>query len=144
MDVGLNPSSLLVIMPKETPRTQDSIKRILVLVSGVSFISSSVFFIIKLLTTPSPNSPSPEQTQSVTDQLKAQEQGYLIVLEREPENTSALQGLVEVRLKLNDLEGAIAPLEKLITIYPDDESIKMLLATVRQQIASEQPNQPQE
>ncbi|TVQ42917.1 MAG: tetratricopeptide repeat protein [Gloeocapsa sp. DLM2.Bin57] len=127
-------------MPKKT-ESKSSLKKILVLVFGVAFVSSSVLFIVRLLTNPVENSPVPEQTQTLSEHLKSQEEGYLIVLEREPDNTSALQGLVDIRIQLNDLEGTIAPLEKLISIYPDDENLKLLLATVQQELANQQQNQ---
>lgn len=130
-------------MPKKTESKSflDSFKKIVVLVSGIAFVSSSVLFIVRLLTNPLENSPVPEQTEVLAEHLKSQEEGYLIVLEREPNNTSALQGLVDIRMQLNDLEGTIAPLEKLITIYPDDENLKLLLATIQQELANQQQNQ---
>lgn len=122
-------------MPKETPK-KDYFKKVLILISGLGFLFSGGGLLLKLLSNPIPASQPAAQTQSVTDQLKIQEQGYLLVLEREPDNVSALQGLVQTRLDLDDLEGTIAPLEKLITIYPEDNSIKMLLDTVRQELAN--------
>ena len=122
-------------MPKETPK-KNYFKKGLILISGLGFLFSSGGLLIKMLNNPQPTSQPAVETQSVTDQLKIQEQGYLLVLEREPDNTTALQGLVQTRLELDDLEGTIAPLEKLTTIYPEDEKIKMLLDTVRQELAN--------
>ena len=122
-------------MPKETPK-KDYFKKVLILISGLGFLFSGGGLLFKLLSNPIPASQPAAQTQSVTDQLKIQEQGYLLVLKREPDNVSALQGLVQTRLELDNLEGTIAPLEKLTTIYPEDNSIKMLLDTVRQELAN--------
>ncbi|WP_202950236.1 M48 family metallopeptidase [Gloeocapsa sp. PCC 73106] len=108
----------------------------MVLISGLGFLTSTVFLLFELLRNPAPAPQATTETQSELEQLKAQEQGYQLVLEREPDNTTALQGLVEVRLQLNDLEGAIAPLEKLIALYPQEENLKMLLGTIQQQLAA--------
>ena len=65
-------------------------------------------------------------------QLKQQEAGFLAVLEREPDNTNALQGLVQARLALGDLEGARPYLQQLVELYPDEQVLKDLLAQVDQ------------
>jgi len=122
-------------MPKETPK-KEYFKKALILISGLGFLFSSGGLLVRILHSQVPASQPTAQTQSVTDQLKIQEQGYVLVLEREPDNATALQGLVQTRLELDDLEGTIAPLEKLVTIYPEDKSIKMLLDTVRQELAN--------
>ncbi|MFO7145156.1 hypothetical protein B9T16_28820, partial [Arthrospira sp. PCC 8006] len=60
-----------------------------------------------------------------------QERGYQSVLQREPENQTALEGLVMVRLEQNQLEEAIAPLEKLVNLYPDVEDYQNLLKQLK-------------
>ncbi len=66
--------------------------------------------------------------------LEAEANGYQKVLEREPENDTALRGLVEIRLKQKDLEGAIAPLEKLAQIHSEQNEYTILLAQAKQQV----------
>ncbi|ELR99753.1 hypothetical protein GLO73106DRAFT_00036050 [Gloeocapsa sp. PCC 73106] len=122
--------------PKPSTSPKKTWKRVMVLISGLGFLTSTVFLLFELLRNPAPAPQATTETQSELEQLKAQEQGYQLVLEREPDNTTALQGLVEVRLQLNDLEGAIAPLEKLIALYPQEENLKMLLGTIQQQLAA--------
>lgn len=119
-------------------------KRILVIISGLFFLGSSVSVVIGMLNS-SPQSaqqPTPTEAQaSVTEQLQAQAEGYEQVLAREPDNLFALQGLVEIRLQMQDFEGAIAPLEKLVEIYPDQPQYIALLEGVKQQVElSKQPN----
>ena len=67
----------------------------------------------------SSSSSSPTQNiPSAQEQLLLQARGYEKVLAREPDNLTALSGLVRTRLDMQDLEGAIIPLEKLIELNP--------------------------
>lgn len=65
-------------------------------------------------------------------QLEEMAKGYERVLEREPENQFALQKLVEIRLQMNDLQGAVAPMEKLVKLNPDNAQYKALLEGIKQ------------
>ncbi len=78
------------------------------------------------------NSPSPVGVDTRQGQLQAQARGYELVLEREPENQSVLRGLLEVRLELRDIPGAIAPLQKLVELNPQDTQYGVLLAEAKQ------------
>lgn len=73
--------------------------------------------------------PSAEQAE-----LEAQAKGYELVLQREPENQTALRGLLEVRIRQGNVKGAIEPLEKLAALNPDQTDYVVLLAQARQQI----------
>ena len=77
------------------------------------------------------NQPQTTEVNSAEVQLKAQEKGYQTVLEREPENLTALEGLMNVRLQLNDPKGAIEPLEKLVQLRPEREDYKALLGQIK-------------
>ncbi|AMW27582.1 tetratricopeptide repeat protein [Arthrospira platensis] len=72
-----------------------------------------------------------EEAATIISQLERQERGYQSVLQREPENQTALEGLVMVRLEQNQLEEAIAPLEKLVNLYPDVEDYQNLLKQLK-------------
>ncbi len=85
--------------------------------------------------TDSAPSPSVAATTQVPrqEELKRQAEGYALVLQREPENATALRGLLETRLALSDVKGAIEPLEKLVKLNPQDTQMAVLLAQAKQQ-----------
>ncbi|MEL6764429.1 MAG: tetratricopeptide repeat protein, partial [Cyanobacteria bacterium J06607_6] len=56
------------------------------------------------------------------------------LLEREPNNQTAIEGLVEARIQLNDLEGVVEPLEKLAELNPDTPEYRVLLGQTKQSI----------
>lgn len=66
--------------------------------------------------------------------LEAEASGYEKVLAREPDNETALNGLLQIKLQLKDLEGAIAPLGKLARLHPERTEYTTLLAQAQQQI----------
>jgi hypothetical protein len=112
--------------------TRKQVIQAITLLSLLFFVGSTGFAFIGLFTG-AKNQPTQaaNKAQSQAEQLKLQETGYLEVLKREPKNQTALQGLVEVRLATNDLKGAIAPLETLIELNPNQPSLKELLEKVK-------------
>ncbi|AFZ45465.1 tetratricopeptide TPR_2 [Halothece sp. PCC 7418] len=100
----------------------------------VAFVGVSV---IPFLNPDSPqqaNNPSSAQTPPEQANLADQARGYEAVLEKEPDNESALQGLIEVRIQQGDIEGALPPLEKLADLNPDQQAYRILLAQAKQQV----------
>ena len=75
------------------------------------------------------NGANQQQQEELADQAR----GYEAVLEREPDNENALQGLLEIRLQQGDVEGAIAPLEQLADLNPEQEAYRILLAQAKQE-----------
>ena len=116
--------------------SQKPIQRILILLSGVAFAGSTVLGMVSLLTTDIQASKDTPKTEAASknEQLKAQAQGYELVLQREPENQVALQGLVQTRLQMNDLQGAVEPMEKLVKLNPDNPQYKALLAEIKKRV----------
>lgn len=66
--------------------------------------------------------------------LEAEASGYQKVLEREPDNDTALNGLLKIRLQQKDISAAIAPLERLAQLHPEQTEYGALLAQAKQQV----------
>jgi len=83
--------------------------------------------------TASTASPSSDPQNTAQADLEAQARGYELVLQREPDNETALRGLLEVRLQMQDIPGAIAALEKLVELKPEQTNYAVLLAQAKEQ-----------
>ncbi|BAY13198.1 TPR repeat-containing protein [Calothrix sp. NIES-2098] len=82
---------------------------------------------------------SADQKSKLQDAVR----GYQLVLQREPENQTALKGLLQARLELlsikeGDIQGVIEPLEKLAKLNPDQTEYAVLLAQAKQQIGDKE------
>ncbi|AFZ35114.1 hypothetical protein Sta7437_1547 [Stanieria cyanosphaera PCC 7437] len=120
-----------------------TLQRVLVLLFGLAFIGSTAFMLVgSIFSNDSQPPASTATTPSNEEQLQAQIRGYEKVLAREPNNPTALQGLVQARLALQDLPGAIEPLEKLVQLYPQEPELKALLEAVKQQSSQNPQSKP--
>jgi predicted Zn-dependent protease len=117
-------------MPQSKPQESPARKllNILLLVVGtVTFLGFSFGPLFQALGP----SESPEASL-VTEQLRAQADGYRVVLEREPDNPIALRGLIDTQLQLNEPQGAIEPLKKLVQLEPENRQLRAFLAQIQQ------------
>jgi tetratricopeptide (TPR) repeat protein len=73
-------------------------------------------------------------SESAASDLEAQARSYEIVLEREPDNEVVLRGLLQTRVQMGDIEGAIVPLERLVNLYPERTDYAILLGQAKQEI----------
>ena len=126
-----------------------TLKRLLTILFGLAFLGSTVVFMVGSLVsgerTSSPSSTPSANVPSAEERLLLQARGYQKVLDREPENLTALSGLVRTRLEMQDLEGAIIPLEKLIELNPQQKELTTLLEAIKQELAQKkQSEQTQE
>lgn len=119
------------------PRRRWLISVVLVL-AVIAFVG---FSMIPLISTAFRDQPVTETSPVASPNATGQQQklietakGYEVVLQREPENQTALRGLAEARIQLLDLKGAVAPLEKLAALNPEQTQYGLLLAQVKQQI----------
>lgn len=67
--------------------------------------------------------------------LEAEARGYQKVLEREPNNETALRELLSIRLQQQNILDAIAPLETLAAIHPEVTKYSILLGQTKQYVA---------
>ncbi|WP_017299273.1 tetratricopeptide repeat protein [Nodosilinea nodulosa] len=81
-----------------------------------------------------PDSSPTADPAAMQAELESQARGYELVLEREPDNQTALQGLVDARIQLGNIEGVVAPLEKLVELNPGVPDYAVLLAQTKQQM----------
>jgi cytochrome c-type biogenesis protein CcmH/NrfG len=118
--------------------SQKPLQRILIILSCIAFAGSTVIatagLFISAFQEPkdTPKTATAKTTAAQEEQLKAQASGYETVLQREPENQAALQGLVQIRLQMKDFQGAIAPMEKLVKLNPGNAEYKALLAGIKE------------
>ena len=113
---------------------QKRLQKIILMGGMLAFVGSTAMGTVAMFTgafEPAKEDAKTEATPAADKELQAQERGYEVVLKREPENQIALQGLVQARLEMNDLKGAVEPLEKLVKLNPNQESYKALLAEVK-------------
>jgi hypothetical protein len=115
--------------------TKEILKKGMILVSGLAFFGvfggSAIIGLYRAGLNPDPQ-PSVETTEvDPANELAEMERGYLLVLEREPENQIALEGLVQTRLDMGKSEEAIAPLETLVNLNPDRQDLQALLTELR-------------
>ena len=112
----------------------DRIKQIFALVSMVGFGGSAIFGIVSLFSSGLSSQHQQKSAPVAVSQeslLAAQERGYETVLQREPQNQTALEGLANVRLQMNNKVGAIEPLEKLVKLNPNRADYKVLLGQAK-------------
>jgi tetratricopeptide (TPR) repeat protein len=86
-----------------------------------------------------PNSPNKSSPEAIKAELQDQVRGYESVLQKEPENQTALKSLLEAKLELLSLkqgkiQDVIAPLEKLAKLNPEQTKYAVLLSQAKQQI----------
>lgn len=115
-------------------RKGDRIKQIFAFVSMAGFAGSTIFGMVSLFSSGLSDQHQQKQAAVVVSQeslLAAKERGYVGVLQREPLNQTALEGLANVRLEMDDKVGAIEPLEKLVKLNPDRADYKVLLGQAK-------------
>ncbi len=110
---------------------------IVLVVAAIALVGASM---LPLLTSTIEQSQPPNATQSPSgqdalaaqkSQLEDQARGFELVLQREPENQTALQGLADARIKLGDVKGAIPAIEKLAQLNPTQTQYTLLLAQAK-------------
>jgi tetratricopeptide (TPR) repeat protein len=73
-------------------------------------------------------------TPALNEDLAARIRGYEAVLQREPDNQTALKGLINARVESGNLAGAVEPLTKLAQLNPEETQYSRLLAEAKEQL----------
>ncbi len=118
-----------------------SYQKIVVIVSGLALLATMT--IAGFGPRQSPQSASQQANSgnaaSVDEELQSRIKGYELVLEREPDNPTAKQGLEEhlrilvaTHIQAQNLEQAIPPMEKLAALVPDNEEYQIVLQQMKQ------------
>jgi thioredoxin-like negative regulator of GroEL len=110
--------------------------KVFVILAGLAFLGSSVAGLSGSIGS-SMNEPAATEkaAQSQSAQLAAEEKGFAAVLQREPNNQTALKGLISIRLKSGDIAGTRTALAQLVKLNPTERQYKELLAAIDKQIA---------
>ncbi|WP_036480504.1 tetratricopeptide repeat protein [Myxosarcina sp. GI1] len=109
-------------------------QRIITLIFGLAFIGSTGAIVLAgLFDNQKPVAETAVNPQSSEKQIQSQIRGYEKVLEREPENLTALNGLAQLYLQTGNAEAAIAPLEKLARLQPQQQEYQQILQVLKQQ-----------
>lgn len=106
-------------------------KRILTVVSVVSFFGSMVMGAVPAIQRAIQNPQSTTTTVSPESTFQEQAKGYELVLQREPNNQTALEKLSLLRVQMKDFKGAAELLEKLVNLHPDRQDYKVILKDIK-------------
>jgi tetratricopeptide (TPR) repeat protein len=104
----------------------------------VSFLGFSIAPIVRAFWSESPTAQVQAPTGEVQNRLQERIAGYETVLQREPENVTALRGLADLNLELGKFDQAVEPLTKLVTLQPESLPDKLLLARLKLQLGDSQ------
>lgn len=112
------------------------------LVRGVLIVAVAAFLAVSVLGVISSNrsgggagnAANPTPTADQATQLQGEIDGYTAVLGREPNNQTALRGLIDAKAALGDLEGTVEPLERLAELNPTVPEYSIILAQTKQQL----------
>ncbi len=123
--MGISGEDYLISRGKKIERK----KKLLAMVSVVSFFGSTMFGVVSLIQ----HAMQPQQQASVSPESSLQQQarGYELVLQREPNNQTALEKLSLLRLQLKDVKGSVELLEKLAKQHPDRQDYQVLLKQMK-------------
>ncbi|MEL6581224.1 MAG: tetratricopeptide repeat protein [Cyanobacteria bacterium J06621_12] len=114
------------------------ISRVVTLVLGLGFAGSTLAIALSSAFSQQNShntAASYPDAPSIEEQIQQQIDGYEKVLEREPQNTTALEGLAQIYLQ-TDPQKAIPTLEKLVEYYPEQQQYAGILEAVKQQEAN--------
>ncbi|MGL5834763.1 MAG: tetratricopeptide repeat protein [Waterburya sp.] len=110
------------------------LSRVITLILGLGFAASTFVIALSSVFSESESSnvaANDPNAPSIEEQIKTQVSGYEKVLEREPKNVTALEGLARIHIN-TDPKKAIPTLEKLVEYYPERQDYAVVLKQVKQ------------
>lgn len=124
---------VFTFMSEKSEQRKKIFQKVFVIGSGLVFLVMMVSPLFGVLGNKSSQSnQSTNNSAALTKQLTQIAQGYEAVLKREPNNVTALQGLAEAKIKLQDFKGAIVPVKKLSELDPNNPQYVTVLAQLYQ------------
>ncbi len=127
--------SRLSVSDREKAARQKKLMNGLAIFGAIAFLGSTSYGMVGIIRQgmePAPAVTTQDPAASQNAELLARAKGYELVLQREPNNPTALEGLAIAKIELGDAQGAIAPLEKLVELNPNNPEYKAALEQVRQ------------
>lgn len=130
-------------MNKKNSRKTKSktLSRIVTIILGLGFAGSTLAIALSSVFSQNnysaANSGNTDDAPVAEEQIQLQIDGYEKVLEREPKNVTALEGLAQIYLQTEDPKRAIPTLEKLVEYYPEQQQYAGILQIIKQQSAKQ-------
>ncbi|MBC6418007.1 MAG: tetratricopeptide repeat protein [Prochloron sp. SP5CPC1] len=122
---------------KESQTKRNRWLYVVIVLAILALLSFSILPVLSSVTGRYQSQTTTQETPAQVE-LATQAKGYELVLQREPENQTALLGLLESKLKLGDITGALAPLEKLADLNPNQPDYRILLAQAQEQVGEDE------
>ncbi len=119
-------------------------RKLVPIVSGAFFLVMTISSLAGMFTNNSVEQQQASEQPSLEERIASQKKGFEIVLQREPNNVMALQGLVDIAIQTNNLSEAIPPLQKLIELNPKEQGYVTLLNEIKQRNAVTTPTDSEE
>ncbi|MEM8831788.1 MAG: tetratricopeptide repeat protein [Cyanobacteria bacterium P01_G01_bin.19] len=134
---------------KQKSTKTKTIVRVATLIMGLGFAGSTVAIALSGVFSQDSNYTTSHTEQdgeapSLEEAIQMRVSGYEKVLEREPKNITALEGLAQLYLQTRNTEKAIATLEQLVEYYPERQEFASILQIVKQQASQPKETEPVE
>lgn len=116
-----------------------TLSRIVTLVLGLGFAGSTLAIALSSVFSQNQSGSVSQNIDeaAIEEQIQQQISGYEKVLEREPQNITALEGLAQIYLQTGNPQQAIPTLEKLVEYYPEQQQYAGILEIIEQQKAGQ-------
>jgi thioredoxin-like negative regulator of GroEL len=112
------------------------VQKLIIFVSLFAFIGSVGYSALQMVSNiqsaEQANAATSEQAAAKKNELKSLQKSYQQVLQREPNNETALQGLASAHWQLGERKEAISIIENLVQAHPQQEDYKEILAEAKQ------------